>query len=138
MWAEGKSGSTHTYCGEKVYGVEPEKDQWEKLIPDCPRCSLFKTAWVAFTVLPYEHKKEAAKKLDKEAQEQRRRAKFPTAYDRILDDGFLETLIYKTEKAPKIVPEPDPLAVYYLDERERKLQSARERNQRLKAAKRHR
>lgn len=125
-----------TYCDEEPYIPHDDREasHWSIGVPTCPKCAAFKTAWVLMRVYPYEHKEIAVKKTDKEALERKRRAKMPTAFDRILDDDFLEKQTYKPEPERPPTPEFDPLAVYEVDPRELRLATARERNRRLKTA----
>jgi hypothetical protein len=138
------SASAHTYCGRSpyIYRLNREEQQaaWAyDRVPDCPDCAKFKRAWVCLKVYPYEHKREVVKKTDKEAAKAKQRAKMPTAYDRILVDDIFETpKAYKPEVARPPTPEPEPFAELERQERDRKLESARERNQRLKTALRER
>ena len=127
----------HTYCGESLSNTSLDKlREHRHRAPDCLRCLSAKTVWVLFRVFPFKPKQVVTKLKNKEAHEQKRRARLPTAYDRILDDDFLENPKYKPEKIRPIVSEPDPLAVYEVDPRERKLATARDHNQRIKAVKR--
>jgi hypothetical protein len=131
--------SATTYCERNPYiGFEVEKQQesWGQHVPDCPTCKSFKTAWVCLMVYPYEEKRKVVKKTDREAALKKRRAKMPTAYDRILSDDFLEKPTYKPEPVQQPLPELDPFAQYEKDERLRKLEAARERSLRFKSARR--
>jgi hypothetical protein len=131
--------SAQTYCGRAAYidrNIRASQGVfWDRRLPDCPKCAVFKTAWVCLRVLPYQDKRVVAKKIDKETVEKARRGRFPTAFDRILAEDFIEAPTYKPEPVRPPTPEPDPFSVYELDERERKLSAARDRNQRLKSAK---
>lgn len=100
--------------------------------PTCPDCLLLSSGpnmrvWETVYVQPYDSREKRKREEAKEARAQRQRARFPTAFDKLLEDVF----------DPEAIPEPPPVFSLdpdmldptedYQDERARKLASARRR-----------
>src|SRR5208282_5745873 len=100
----------------------------------CPKCIQHKVVWHLLTLHPFAPKREVIKLVDKEKEKERKYLALPTAYDRLLDDHFLDIRPPEpvVTKLPAQEAEDDDDLV---DPRDRKRASAIDRNRRFESAK---
>src|SRR5574338_42065 len=113
-----------TFCDEQVYislssEREMTRDRWSERVPTCPSCLAFETAWACYRVFPHQGKKVPRKVENQEKAKERRRARLPTAFDKLLLDDPLDPPV-KVRLPPEGLPDPDPTEEF-VDLREAKL-----------------
>lgn len=64
------------------------RSELRRLYVTCRSCLKHKTTWLIYRVLPYEHPEVTEKRRRKDQNKARIRARYPTAFDRILNDPF--------------------------------------------------
>jgi hypothetical protein len=127
------------YCGEYLKHVsrtisDPSSGYVKDVMPTCSKCIEHKVVWHLFRLHPFAPKREVIRIIDKVKAEERRRASYPTAYDRILDDSFLDDKPPEpvvTKRLAEEAEDDDEL----IDPRDRKRASAIDRNRRFETAK---
>ncbi len=123
------------YCGESTHYSSRDTIPYVSERPTCKACLKYKSVWCCYTVFSYVPKVEIEKAIDEVKRVEARYLRLPTAYARILDDDFLENPSYKPPKErPLLVDEADATEDYE-DPRDRKRESAIDRNRRLEESK---
>lgn len=135
-----RNDSPKPYCGEYLKHISrtistPLGEGYvEGVMPTCPKCLQHKAVWHLLTIHPHVPKREVIRVIDKEKEKERKYLALPTAYDRLLDDHFLDVRPPEpvvTKLPAEEAEDEDDL----VDPRDRKRASAIDRNRRFKTAK---